>query len=464
MNSSDDLTDKALKERFQRVFNDFERTPSRALKKRIWQQLPVSSTTRSGYVILAALLLLLIVGVLYGPERVLPRPILDVQSKRLITNQSRRFAHRTNNTDSPQSQPQATIHTDQTVSDNNNGQAISPPTGSSTRSTVQHVIRPGNPAIDMKAARPRQYARPTARFARSRIVQDQVRLFPVISQAGRPVDHGPIVRTEKPANSDQAIPTPVYAVSETVGADSVFGQEALARLQPAAIRPLRVPDYTITRQVVQLPQQSTEATAESHRASLRWLASVSPLSTFQFMTIVTRLETYVQRVDAPATFSAPTWGYQVSGGVMWRQFAVQLMAGQLRRWAYYDLATNEYRIEATGQNEYRITRLGQSVAENSSLTLLGASLAKEYTLGLGKRPGQYAARVGGQGTYLPANGQTLLWGQAALTTAIPLRSAYSIQVGPMVQYGFSRLFSGDRQLNIHPFLVGASFTIRPTAH
>ncbi|MEZ0487221.1 hypothetical protein [Fibrella aquatica] len=461
MNSSDDSTDKALKERFQRVFNDFERSPSRSLKKRIWKQLPAASSGRSRYVVLAVFVLLLISGALYGPKRMASQ----VQPKRLTPDQPRRFAHRLNNTDSPQSQPQATIHTDQTISDkDSNGQAISPPAGSSTRSTVQPVLRSGNPAIDMKAARPRQYARPTARFARSRTVQDQVRLFPVISQAGRPVDHGPIVRTEKPANPDQAIPTPVYAVSEIVGADSVFGQDALARLQPVAIRPLRVPDYTIRRQVVKLPQQPTEATAESHRAPLRWLASVSPLSTFQFMTIVARPESYVQRVDAPATFSAPTWSYQVSGGVMWRQFAVQLMAGQLRRWAYYDLATNEYQIEATGQNEYRITRLGQSVAENSSLTLLGASLDKEYTLGLGKRPGQYAARVGGQGTYLPATGQTLLWGQAALTTAIPLRSAYSIQVGPTVQYGFSRLFSGDRQLNIHPFLVGASFTIRPTTH
>ncbi|ARK09835.1 hypothetical protein A6C57_05495 [Fibrella sp. ES10-3-2-2] len=454
MNSSDDSTDKALKERFQRVFNDFERTPSRALKKRIWQQLPVSSTTRSGYVILAALLLLLIVGVLYGPERVLPRPIIDVQLKRPLS--------KPHNAGSLQAKRRSAIHLHQVAAADGASLTTSQPASSSTRSTVQQMIRPDEFHTDATAALPRQYTRSAARKARSRPTSgDQVRVFSVADQA---VNRRPRFRTDMQVDLDSPLSISVRASPEPARYDSVFGQEALVRLQPVVICPLRVPDYAIRRQVVQLPQQPTEATDESHRASLRWLASVSPLSTFQFMTIVTRPETYVQRVDAPATFSAPTWGYQVSGGVMWRQFAVKLMAGQLRRWAYYDLATNEYRIEATGQNEYRITRLGQSVAENSSLTLLGASLAKEYTLGLGKRPGQYAARVGGQGTYLPATGQTLLWGQAALTTAIPLRSAYSIQVGPMVQHGFSRLFSGDRQLNIHPFLVGASFTIRPTAH
>ncbi|WP_375447542.1 hypothetical protein [uncultured Fibrella sp.] len=463
MNSSDDSTDKALKERFQQVFKDFERTPSRSLKKRIWQQIAAAPTRRSRYVALAVLLLLLIGGALYGPRRTQIRRAPNGQSNRLVFGQSRRPIPGQTNAVSPQAQTRSAVTLDRVAVVANGDRATDQPVGSSAQPTIQKV-QSDNLVSDTKATLPRQsvYAPTVARAGRSRLATNQVRLSPVLNQANQSVDRGPTFRTEKQANPNLALSTPVRILSGPAVSDRIVGQEALIGLQPVAIRQSRVPVYTITRPMVQLPQQLTEATAESRPVPLRWLASVSPLSTFQLMTIMARPETYVQQVDAPSSFSSPTWGYQVSGGLVWQQFAVQLTVGQLRRWAYYDLATNEYRIEPTGLNEYRVTRLGRSVAENSSLTMLGAGLTKEYTLG--KRPGRYAARVGGQGTYLPATGQTLLWGQAALTMGIPLKNAYSLQLGPTVQYGFSPIFSNDRQLVIHPFLVGASLTIRPTAN
>lgn len=452
MNSSDDSTDKALKKRFQQVFNDFEQTPSRSLKKRIWQQLPGTSTTRHRYVVLAVLLLLLIGGALYGPQRILTRPATHAQHKQL--------AHGQSYTESPQPQTQPATYSGTSVS-GIAGLVIGQPDSSLTQATLRDETQPHNSVLAKKSAKlalPHSLQRPQVRIARLAPASNQVRSSSVVNQDNQSRGRKPTTRSEEQVNSVAS--TPIRALSESSVSDSVLGEDARATVQPMAIRPFRAPVYTITRPMVQLPQQSTEATAESRPVPLQWLASVSPLSTFQLMTIVNRPEIYVQQVNTPAAFSAPTWGYQVSGGVVWRQLAVQLMAGQLSSWAYYDVATNEYRIEPTGLNEYQVIRLGRSVVENRSLTMLGASLAKEYRLG--KRPGRYAARFGGQGTYLPATGQTLLWGQAALTMGIPLTNAYSVQLGPTVQYGFSRLFSGDRQLAIHPFLVGMSLTIRPT--
>ncbi|MBO0951788.1 hypothetical protein [Fibrella forsythiae] len=453
MNSSDDSTDKALKERFQQLFNEFERTPSSSLKKQIWKHVPAASTPRYRYVVLA-LLLLLIGGALYGPQRMLTRQTTHIQPKRPASAQQQ--------TGSSQSQKRSVIHSNPSASDSDGPVTTLP--DPSANQTITHQEKQPNMLVATTSSMPRQPVRPAARVTRPLPASAQVRLSAADRQTDQLTGRRPPLSTGRQANPVPLLSTPVHPSMPPVVADSVFGQAALAALQPMVIRPFHVPDHTLTKQVVQLPQQPTEATIESRRPPLQWLASVAPLSTYQWMTVMARPETYVQQVGAPAAFSAPTWGYQVSGGLVWRQFTVQLMAGQLRRWAYYELATNEYRIESTAPNEYRITRLGRSIMENSSLTMLGASLGKEYTLGLGKRPGRYAARVGGQGTYLPATGQTLLWGQASLTMAVPLKNAYAVQLGPTVQYGFSRLFSGDRQLVIHPFLVGASLTIRPAAH
>ncbi|MEZ0543144.1 hypothetical protein [Fibrella arboris] len=448
MNSSDDSTDKALKERFQQLFNEFERTPSSSLKQQIWKHLPATSTTRRRYVVLAIVLLLLIGGAFYGPQRLLNSPTTHALPDRLVNDQRR--------TGSPPTQAQLAANTDRAATGVDKRVATQP-----DRLSTLPKAPPAHPAFSTKPAPPGQPVHLADRIARSRPASDQVRLPAAARQADQLTGRPPASPIDKPASPTLWRSTPVHAMAQPVVADSVFGQAAVSALQPMTIRPFCVPDNPLTKQVVPLPQQPTEATAENRRPPLQWLASVAPLSTYQWMTVVARPETYVQQVGTPAAFAGPTWGYQVSGGLVWRQLAVQLMAGQLKRWAYYDVATNEYRIDPTGPGAYRITQLSRSVVETGSLTMLGASLAKESALS--KRPGRLVASLGGQGTYLPATGQLLVWGQAALITGIPLKTAYSVHVGPTVQYGFSRLYSGDRQLVIHPFLVGVSLSIRPSA-
>ncbi|GAB3800074.1 hypothetical protein GCM10028819_24650 [Spirosoma humi] len=191
---------------------------------------------------------------------------------------------------------------------------------------------------------------------------------------------------------------------------------------------------------------------------MRWLVGVTPVSTYQWMTTVARPETYVQHVDAPAAFSAATWGYQLSGGVAWRQAVYQLSVGYIRRWAYYDLATSTFQVRSVGLNQYEVTPLKQAVVENEALFMLGASARKHWVLGGPSSP--YFARLGGAFTYVPNTRQSLVWANASAGVSIPLTKAYQLQVGPSVEYGVSRLWSSQRQLIIHPYLVGATLSLQ----
>ena len=195
-----------------------------------------------------------------------------------------------------------------------------------------------------------------------------------------------------------------------------------------------------------------------HEPSLRWFIRVAPLSTYQRMTVVAKPGTYVQRVDVPSAWSGETWGYQLSGGITWRRWDVYVSYGQVRRWAYYQLTTNDYEVEPVGNSEYQVTRREQAVAENLVLPMLGAGISRQYTLGSRKR---FYGRLGGQLTYTPTSQQTLGWAQASLGINLPVGKTYQLQLGPTVDYGLSRLWSTERQLLIHPYLAGLSITLRP---
>ncbi|GAB4040374.1 hypothetical protein [Spirosoma jeollabukense] len=467
MNSSDDPIDKSLRDHFQQVFDDFEVQPSASLTSRIWQRLNVPARKRRPYGVLILGVLLLIGTGLYIrsyhalvgsyeakiQQATVAEPVGKDQSNkaRKESEPGSFYSHHFSNTTGASSAPigQATVETKSKDSHRPDDQLVRPVSATGRKLRLAQSKR-------QEASRRLVNNRRSTRSSQA-FPETLAGFSAAVSQTDKLAARSAVIRGKAPEITSA---TPLTLPSESA---ELVEHEAVSweSLRSLALRPIGGMGSQISRNV-QLPVAAASPSEQpkTRTTPVRWLVGVAPLSTYQLMTVVAKPDAYVQRVDAPSAFSGPTWGYQLSGGVAWRTFDFQLSFGQIRRWAYYDLATDVYQIRPIGVNKYQITSLDQPVAENVSLTMLGASINKQYRLG--GVHSRYVARIGGQTSYVPASNQTLIWAKAALGLTLPFQRVYQLQFGPTVEYGFSRLWSNERQLIIHPYLIGAAITIRPT--
>lgn len=450
MSSSDDPFDKKLRTHFQDVFDNFDRPPSASLKERIWQQLtePIGADRQYG---------LLLLGLLIGTGFFYHKYDSKLRSYQLKVDEAK------------------TVHAHQPIDPDWQpaSKQVQLPQNTKKLSSASWPVETPVRKMPLKQDRLVLDRQPTERngVPKQRSVGIRTRLLTVVTTdtVDSPTAHQAQVRQQTP-HSETELPT--------LRAETPEIQLATSSVHPKTIEEVGA-GASVSWQLLQsLPMQITgnlpaqinrkidvQASATSERPSLkpktpvRWLVSVTPLSTYQLMTVVDKPNTYVQRVDVPAAFSGSTWGYQLRAGIEWRQYDIDLSFGQIRRWAYYDLATNSFQVQPVGRNQYEVTRLEQPVAENVSLSILGASLNKQYKLG--GVQSRYVARLGGAISYLPDTHQSLMWAKAMVGATFPLAKVYQLQVGPTVEYGFSRVWSTERQLIIRPYLVGAAITLRP---
>ncbi|GAB3756464.1 hypothetical protein GCM10028817_26600 [Spirosoma pomorum] len=182
-----------------------------------------------------------------------------------------------------------------------------------------------------------------------------------------------------------------------------------------------------------------------------------PLSSFQWMSAPRASAAHLSQVSAPAAFSPTTWGYQLNGGIRFRRWQAYLATGQLRRWAYYTVRENQYRVVPTASNPNQLVRQTYAVAENVALPLVGIGVSQYQSFSRDR----YVADVGGQISYLPTSDQPLAGLRAGLGRQIRLRHQLAAQVGITVEYGLNRLLDEQQQLVIRPLVVGFSIRIQP---
>ncbi|GAB3643159.1 hypothetical protein GCM10027423_37960 [Spirosoma arcticum] len=165
---------------------------------------------------------------------------------------------------------------------------------------------------------------------------------------------------------------------------------------------------------------------------------------------------YLSPVSAPRAFSPTTWGYQINGGIRFRRWHAHLSLGQLRRWAYYTVNENRYRVAPSPTDPHQLVREMQSVAENVALPMIGAGLSQQTLLAQGR----YTVEVRGQVSYLPTSDQALLSLRGGVGRRLMLSQRSELQVGLTAEYGLNPLLSEQQHLFIHPLMVGIGVRIQ----
>lgn len=439
MNSSDEDKDKLLSSHLQHVFRDFEHDPPPGTGRPIWQAIAYRTAVYRRFATGSILLLLLIGAGVYvmSPEQITHADGVNRNMAQRADGPKRSVpvGQRTRRP----STEQASVYVGQTYAAGKSSDRPWSVARSAIQLTQSGVERVDTANVPMKTSR--------AGRKRSRPVGETTGW--VAQTASRQLIRGSVATLVEPGTGPNA------AASEPVAGDNRNRQ----LVEPLPYGAWRERTMSIRRSVywpLTLPASTTsERVAPSAR--LRLFFGVAPVSSYQRMVIVNTPETYVQHVAAPSAFAASTWGYQVSGGLEWKQTAIQLSVGTIRRWAYYGVADGRFSVTPTETNQYEVRRLDKPVAESESLRLLSAGISQQVRVGRAHSP--YFTRLGGSASYVPATGQSLAWVTASAGLTLPLTSTYQLQVGPTLEYGLSRLWSNERQLIIYPYLVGVTLSL-----
>lgn len=474
MNSWDEDSDERL--RWQRVFTDYEVQARPALSRRILDQLPTERRRQpTRWLASAALLVLLSGGLLYvarrgdgpgsGRGKATPvkgstpsqpvaaggvRPPAPPTGLPLLDPLGGETVTRRQSPVHPLSGPEVADAREEVpgVDAPRVEASAGRPTPTGHLSAGQHKLLPGAPlrvqATSLFAdQRPARSARsvpprfPTGSSDPAVTVGEE----PIAAPAGRSVSHRPL-------------PDPVWSVMPPLPhAASVVW----TRLKPLGVVPLA---HSLNAHLGQLPVVVAAvhpAEAAVARSRPRWFIEAVPQSSFQWMRTPPASTAYLSPVSAPGAFSPATWGYQINGGIRFRRWLAHLSMGQLRRWAYYTVNENRYRVTPSPTDPHQLVRETQGVAENVALPMVGAGLSQQTLLARGR----YTVELGGQVSYLPTSDQALLGLRGGAGRRLLLSQRTELQVGLTVEYGLNRLLSEQQHLVIHPLVVGIGLRIQP---
>ena len=468
MNSWDEDPDELLRRRWQQTFAGFEVRPRPSLSQRILGPLTARPRRRPIRWLLAGLLLLLSAGFIYqlrlaghsnpehnpAPTGRYFRPVQPLGATRVRQPGGR----------SGQAIPPAPL--------------VSPPPGETIAGRQQWVnsmYGAETYGVDALSGHRTPLRRlPTGQIRTRREVEgitlpDGPRLSASVRSGGvrpprpsaglaDPPDYEPASALAERLVRQRHQPAAVSVESVDKPVTSAVPVFRWARLKPMGMVPLLIrlgslPGQLPALDLAPVPLVKTLVA----RRRLRWFIDAIPLSSFQWMSAPPTSQAYLSQVRVPGAFSAATWGYQLNGGIRWQRWQAYLSMGQLRRWAYYTVSENRYRVEPSPTDPNQLVRETYAVAESVALPMVGAGLSRQMLLARGG----YTAEWGGQVLYLPTSNQALLGLRGGVRQRLALGRRSELQVGLTVEYGLNRLLSEQHQLVIHPLVVGVGLRIQP---
>ena len=466
MNSSNNPLDKRLQQRFQQLFASEHAVVDDALKQRIWDQLPPTAPPayRSVGFLLLGVFLLVSIGLYYRSTRMTTTPKRAYSAGRHSVGRHpasraqiirvKPSNQRSSVVESMGAHPlDATAHLDL----KSDRLSAGSPDGPLNTPAMKTILTPAT--VNRRHAHKRTHSQPEESHLIS-LMRGPSTNQVANGLATNRKRHRTLNWSAIGSNELVRLPVMANPSNDSSTNESVTNWASFSPIHPlhdgSAGGMLSAP---LRRRVDFLPVVASSETASSRPAkAIEWFFTAAPFSTYQRMTIIAKTDTYVRDVTSPAPWSSQTWGYQLSGGVRWWGWDAAVSYGQLRRWAYYERATDDYQVEPSGPTAYQVTRRTEAVAENVSLSLLGLSLNRQYEWGQHRR---YYAQAGAQFSYVLPTRQPLGWLQAGWGLTLPLGKWHQFQFGPMVAYSLNDLWNTDSQLRIHPYTAGFSLTIRP---
>lgn len=181
--------------------------------------------------------------------------------------------------------------------------------------------------------------------------------------------------------------------------------------------------------------------------------AASPLQTFGMQRITGRSETYVQNVSLPRLFTKPMNGYQLSASLTRNQWQLNLSVTHTRQWAFYEVATNQFRVDSVDATRVQVVRLGTPMNNITSQNMAGLGLSRQFILWQRQSTG-IIADAGAEVGWLIGTGRLSAFATVSAGLWREIVPGWRVSLSPKLRYGLQQQPDVHELIQIRPYTVG----------
>ncbi|MCF0070182.1 hypothetical protein LZD49_06845 [Dyadobacter sp. CY261] len=226
-------------------------------------------------------------------------------------------------------------------------------------------------------------------------------------------------------------------------------------------RPLALPQYEWEPDSLVTPGKPKKRYEYLFKERWTIVAGITPLRTFQILTVRPGNGVVYQNFVLPSKISAATVGYKFSAGVERKGFQLLLNYGQFKQSYRYEIATGEFVVGPDLSGNYEVVRKGIPQEQNSTVRLVGMSI-KKHIVRRSHFLRNYFGDVGAEFSRDLTSEKNLVWLNAGFGKELFAGNNVVMTVGPYFEYSVSKLRNPDNPFKIQPYQIGLSVGLRYT--
>lgn len=226
-------------------------------------------------------------------------------------------------------------------------------------------------------------------------------------------------------------------------------------------RPLALPKYNWQPDSLVTPGKPQKRYEFLFKEHWSFIAGLTPLRTFQILTVRPGNGVVYQNFVLPAKISAQTVGYKFSAGVERKGFQLLVNYGQFKQSYRYEIATSEFVVGPDLTGNYEVVRKGIPQEENSTVRLVGMAV-KKHTVRRSHFLRNYFGDFGAEFSRDLTSRKNMVWVNAGFGKELFAGNNVVMTVGPYFEYSLSKLRNPDNPFKIQPYQIGLSVGLRYT--
>ena len=477
MKSSDERIDEELRKALRERFENFERLPDPTLREKIFKGLGGGTSMVQTGLVASLLLLITLTAVVYIVSSSLERKkemVAGVQQVTKEFSKSLAATHGTEGQEEGQPEPEEPAALPE-------AEATDGGNADNADNAINADLLKSKPATSV-ASRPIDNAREVVRTRTSRASRAVTRPYRykradvvkiIRSVKSNPSSFGSLwINEEGMSPVDRALLETELAkigVGSTLP-DSVAGDESdIKKLEGRSLadqdigvldhRPMALPQYNWQPDSLVTPGKPQKRYEFLFKERWGFIVGLTPLRTFQILTVRPGNGIVYQNFVLPAKISAETVGYKFSAGVEHKGFQLLLNYGQFKQSYRYEIATSEFVVGPDLTGNYEVIRKGIPQEENSTVRLVGVSV-KKHMVRRSHFLRNYFGDVGAEFSRDLSSKKNMVWLNAGFGKELFAGKNLVMTVGPYVEYSLSKLRNPDNPFKIQPYQIGLSVGLR----
>ncbi|KAA0992839.1 hypothetical protein [Dyadobacter aurulentus] len=213
-----------------------------------------------------------------------------------------------------------------------------------------------------------------------------------------------------------------------------------------------------------VPKPGTAEVSNKERPNITgrgWtiLAGVTPVKTFQVLNVISNPGFIYQNFRFPSSASLETLGFKANAGIANNGFEFVVSFSQYKQSVRYEKAGNEFEVVPGSANDAKIRRKFSTIDSDRVLKLAGIGVRKQF---VPRAPAfrDFYAVLGTEFSRELTQGSNMVWLNAGIGRQVGIGRNTTLQIGPYLEYGFTKFLSAEGAFQVKPYQVGLSVILK----